>query len=54
MDRTQGWLMGHIAELPLSPAVMNAGVAGMVALVAVAAWYAVFHSSASVARLFPQ
>jgi hypothetical protein len=33
---------------------MNAGLAGVVALVAAAAWYVVFHGSASVARLFPQ
>lgn len=51
MDRTQGWLVSHTAELPVSPAVLNAGLAGMVALVVAAAWYAVLHAPTSVARL---
>lgn len=51
MDRTHGWLVIHTAQLPISPAVLNAGLAGMVALVAVAAWYAVLHAPASTVRL---
>jgi type IV secretory pathway VirB3-like protein len=51
MDRTQVWLVSHTAQVPMSPAVLNAGLAGVIALMAVAAWYAVLHAPALVARL---
>ena len=49
-----GWLLRHLAELPLSPAVLNSGLAGIVALVAALAWYTVLHAPAMAGKLLPQ
>ena len=48
------WLMCHATELPVSPAVLNSGLPGMVALLAAVTWYAVLHSPAVAGRLLPQ
>lgn len=48
------WLMSHATELPLSPAIMNAGLAGVVALVAALAWSAFAHAPAVAGKLLPQ
>ena len=42
-----GWLVSHAIELPVSPTVLNAGLAGLVALAAALAWHAF-------GRLLPQ
>ena len=41
------WLVFHAYELPVSPAVLNLGLAGVLALVAALAWHAL-------GRLLPQ
>jgi|GEM_PF-6707041 len=41
------WLVCHAMELPVSPAVLNLGLAGVLALVAALAWHAF-------GRLLPQ
>ena len=41
-------------ELPVSPVILNSGLAGLVALVAALLWYGFLHTPAVAGRLLPQ
>jgi hypothetical protein len=43
-----------LAQLTLSPAVLNSGLPGLLALVAAAAWYGIVHAPTSLSRLVSQ
>ncbi|MDQ6747276.1 MAG: hypothetical protein M3010_04110 [Candidatus Dormibacteraeota bacterium] len=49
-----GWLISRATAMPLSPALFNSGLVGVVALAGALAWYALTQTPATVARLVSQ
>jgi hypothetical protein len=47
-------LQNQLAQLSLPPAVLNSGLAGVLALAAAAGWYAIVHAPSSLSRLISQ
>ncbi|MFN2465347.1 MAG: hypothetical protein ABR598_03675 [Candidatus Dormibacteria bacterium] len=49
-----GWLISRATAMPLSPALLNSGLVGLIALAGALAWYAVVNVPAHLGRLVTQ
>ncbi|HEY8739099.1 MAG TPA: hypothetical protein VIN56_00720 [Candidatus Dormibacteraeota bacterium] len=49
-----GWLISRATAMPVSPALLNSGLVGILALVGALAWYGLAHSHTALARLVSQ